>query len=154
MWTLWRRGGWLARVLAIALLLVALLGAAYLFATFQIITRHPAPPPLELLVRCPPLIVSAFAGSGGLANPVPSVASMAEVHDQLCAAFGRQRALTGLLLAGAGVLNAAAVLEWARAWRRSRRRRRRAERASARTPGGSDQDAPVEPTTPPSDSGS
>jgi hypothetical protein len=127
-WKLFKRAGWLARLLAVALLLVALLGAAYLVVPFKIITRHPAPPPLELLVDCPPPVVSAVAGAGGLPNPVPTMSEVGAAHDQLCTALGRRRSLTGLLLMGAGVLNLAGVLEWARIYRRRRRRTRVAQR--------------------------
>jgi hypothetical protein len=130
LWRLFKRAGWVARILALVLVLVSLLGVAFLVVPFGVITRHPEPPPLELVVPCPPPVVSAVAGSGGMTNPVPSVPEMADAQDQLCGAFGRQRAVTGVLLLLAGIVNAAAVLEWARTWRRAKRRRRRARRAN------------------------
>jgi hypothetical protein len=131
LWQLFRRAGLLAKLGTVVLLAAALLGLAFLVVPFGVIAGHPDPPPLEVLIPCPPPVVSAVAGSGGMANPVPSVAEMAATQDALCAGFGRQRTVTGVLLLLAGVVNAAALLEWSRLRRRAKRRQRRARRAAA-----------------------
>lgn len=128
MWELFRRAGWFPRLVSLLLLLLTLLGLLLLGVPFTIDRPHPEPPPLTLRTQCPPSIVAAVAGSGGVPNPVPSVPEMAETHDADCVRFGRSRSLTGLLLTAAGLLNSAAVLEWARLRRRAKRRRRRSRR--------------------------
>jgi hypothetical protein len=150
LWRLFKKAGTPTKLLASALLLFSLVGLAYLVVPFTVDIDHPIPPPFTLRMSCPPPVVSAVAGSGGLPDPLPSVAGVAEVHDGLCGAFGRQRALTGLLMTAAGLLNAAALLEWARIRRRSKRRRRREHRRSSHPqpptppqPGAPPRDAPI-----------
>lgn len=128
MWELFGRAGWFTRLVSLLLLLLTMLGLLLLGVPFTVDRPHPEPPPLALRTQCPPSIVAAVAGSGGLPNPVPSVPQMAETHDDDCARFGRSRSTTGLLLTAAGLLNSAAVLEWARVRRRAKRRRRRSRR--------------------------
>jgi hypothetical protein len=125
---LFKRAGLVTRLLTVVLLLFTLLGMLYLVVPFTVDIDHPQPPPLTLRMSCPPPVVSAVAGAGGLPNPLPAVEQMGEVHDDLCGGFGRQRGLTGLLMTAAGLLNTAALLEWARIRRRARRRTRRRSR--------------------------
>jgi hypothetical protein len=133
LWGLFKRAGKLAQLLVLVLLLFTLLGLLYLVVPFTVDVDHPQPPPLTLRMSCPPPVVSALVGAGGLPNPLPSVEVMAEVQDDLCSGFGRQRGLTGLLMTSAGLLNTAALLEWSRIRRRAKRRRRRSRRREGRS---------------------
>jgi hypothetical protein len=138
---LFRRAGWILRMLSVALLLLALVGAALLIVPFSVILPNPDPPPFEVEASCPPPPLAALAGRAGLTGPLDGsgeidagldALSPAAAHDAGCLTFGRRRAITGSLLLAAGYVNAAALLEAGRTFRRARRRRRRAQRARHR----------------------
>lgn len=74
-------------------------------------------------LSCPPAVVAAVAGSGGV--EVAEGGELAERHDAACAATGRRWLLGGILQVGIAAVWGLAVLEWGRVWRRSRRRSRR-----------------------------
>jgi hypothetical protein len=120
---LFRRAGWLARTACLLLFAVTLVGAWLAFASFTL-TEGPYPdqPPATVRLDCPPAVIAAFAGRGRISSPAEVLAA---AHDVLCEDGGRRRALIGGLLLLGGVVNAAAVLEWARVGRRARRRRAR-----------------------------
>lgn len=120
--TLVRRASWWQKLLAGVLALVALHGVYVLFVPGVAIESQ------EL--ACPPAVVAAVAGAGGL--PTSADPQVAAAHDAACAAQGRWWAIA----AGAQTLIAAvwalAVLEWGRVQRRARRARRRARRRHRR----------------------
>lgn len=76
-------------------------------------------------VSCPPAVVAAVAGSGGIATPGGLAP---DTHDAACATTGRWWLLAaGAQTAVAGVWGYT-VLEWARMRRRMRRHQRRRQR--------------------------
>lgn len=139
---LFGRAGALGKLAALALFGLVPVGGVLLLLPFSVDVAHPAPPPLTLRLQCPPALVAAVAGAGGLSNPVAGVPELAAEHDRLCLAGGRPRAASGVLFAGAGILNAAAVLEWSRVRRRARRRRRRSAAGHALAAGSACPDSP------------
>lgn len=121
--TLVRRASWWQKLVAGGLGLVALHGVYVLFVPGVVIDSPE--------FACPPAVVAAVAGSGGL--PTASDPQVAAAHDAACTTQGRW----WVLAAGAQTLVAAvwalAVLEWGRVLRRrARRARRRARRARRR----------------------
>lgn len=83
-------------------------------------------PPVQLEgteLTCPPAVVAAVAGSGGVDTPEASP-ELAEQHDAACAATGRQWLLATVLQVGLATVWGVATLEWGRVWRRARRRGR------------------------------
>jgi hypothetical protein len=132
LWSLFRRASWPQKLLTLLLLGLVFAGAWTGLAPFHVQVALPDPPPFTQRLDCPPPPIAAVSGQGGFATPRLDLPDAEALHDSMCRSEGRRRALSGLLLVAAGVLNAAAVLEWARNRRRAKRRRRRAKRAAAR----------------------
>jgi hypothetical protein len=120
--TLIRRASRWQKLTAGLLGLVALHGVYVLFVPGVAINSE------EL--ACPPAVVAAVAGSGGL--PTAADPGAAAAHDTACARQGRWWVAAAggqTLIAGAWAL---AVLEWGRVARRARRARRRVQRRQRR----------------------
>lgn len=120
--TLVRRANWWQRAAVGVLALVALHGVYVLFVPGVDIGSE------EL--ACPPAVVAAVAGSGGV--PTASDPAVAEEHDAACASEGRWWVLAAGTQTAVAVVWALAILEWGRVRRRARRSRRRARRAARR----------------------
>lgn len=119
---LFRRASRWQQAVVVACVLVALHGVWVLFV-----------PGVQLddsELACPPAVVAAVAGSGGV--EIDQGAEVAEAHDAACAATGRRWLLGGILQVGIAAVWGFATLEWGRVWRRSRRRARR--RSMVETP--------------------
>lgn len=123
---LFRRANRWQKAIVVACALVGLHGVWVLFVPGVQLADSDLP--------CPPAIVAAVAGSGGV-ETVSDAPALAERHDAACAATGRRWLVAGLLQVGIATVWGMATLEWARVWRRSRRSRRRStERGRGRSP--------------------
>lgn len=125
--TLYRRATWWQKALSVVLALVVIHGLYVLFV--------PGVDIADDELECPPAVVAAVAGSGGL--PTAGDAEAAAAHDAACRQLGRRWTLGAVGQVAVGALWALAVLEWGRVWRRARRaerRRRRHERRRTEKP--------------------
>jgi hypothetical protein len=121
-----KRSGWALRALTALLLLLSVGGVLLVATPFSVPLPNPDPPPFELSGDCPPPLVGAATGRGGVTGPLDEVEDGALLHDRRCQTVAQRRAVTGALLLVAGYLMAFAALEAGRTARRARRRRRRA----------------------------
>ncbi len=113
---LFRRASRWQQAVVVLCLLIALQGVYAVFV-----------PPVRLAdsdLACPPAIVAAVAGSGGL-EITDGDADLAERHDAACATTGRRWLLSGIMQIALAAVWGLATLEWARVGRRRRRHRRR-----------------------------
>lgn len=122
---LFRRAAWWQRGVAVLCALVALHGLWAVFVPGVDLDDSDLP--------CPPAVVAAVVGSGGL-ETVDGPPELVEAHDAACAATGRRWLLAGVLQIGLATVWGLATLEWARVWRRRRRQARRRSRAGSDEP--------------------
>lgn len=123
---MFRRANTVQQVIVVLCGIVALHGIYVLFVPGVQLANSALP--------CPPAIVAALAGSGGVSvgDVTPEIAGS---HDAACASTGRLYTAAALLQVGIAVVWGLATLEWARVWRRVGRRKRREGRHAERGTG-------------------
>lgn len=121
LWVLFRRASRWQQAAVVVCTLVAVQGVYVLFV--------PGVRPPDPGMSCPPAVIAAVAGNGGIATPG---GLDPETHHAACASTGRWWLLAAGAQAAVAGIWGYTVLEWARVRRRVRRHQRRRQRRQQR----------------------